>query len=132
MEWVRAAAASRQVASCRAAQTVIFAQRRHKRLFFRFSTGGVAGKQIRSATMSAFETHSSSCTLRAMEAWRTGAFGTATNWTNALAWRRIRSDAKLSVVYNTPPAVPSLLGTTSPTTCVRGASRPVINDSTQY
>lgn len=56
-----------------------------KRLFVSYNTGGLAYKDIRAATLSAYETSASSCSLRGLEAWRTGAFGSATNWTNGTA-----------------------------------------------
>jgi hypothetical protein len=51
----------------------------------------------------------------------------ASSETSNYGWKRFRYDATLSVLYNTPPATPTSLNTTSPTTsCVTGASRPVI------
>ncbi len=51
----------------------------------------------------------------------------ASSETSNYGWKRFRYDATLSVLYNTPPATPTSLKTTSPTTsCVTGTSRPVI------
>lgn len=168
-----------------------------KRLFFRFTTpSGVSKTHILKATMTAYETYASQCNSETVEAWRTGAFSSSTNWTNGssvsstgdwqaklttistaagrsdcysagrsydfnvttgvatyaaagasamyfglkatdetdpLAWRRFRSDVKLSIEYNTKPSTPAASGmkTTSPsTTCVTGSARPVVNDPT--
>jgi hypothetical protein len=155
-----------------------------KRLFYQFSTSGLAGKAIHSATFKAYQVHSWSCTASRIDLHQSAGISSSTNWsnmpspgtlqqsrtvangrsgcnpngawvefnaTNAVTataangwsnlalllkaysetdpngWKRFRPDAVLSVTYNVLPSTPSSLKTTYPTTsCITGASRPVI------
>ncbi|MDH2427170.1 LamG-like jellyroll fold domain-containing protein [Sphaerisporangium sp. TRM90804] len=58
------------------------------RSFFRMNTAGVNGKHIIKATFRTFETHSWSCSARAVQLWQTGAIGTGTTWNSQPSWRR--------------------------------------------
>jgi hypothetical protein len=53
-----------------------------KRLMFGFTVAKIAGADVTSAVMSAFETWSASCTPKVVEAWKIGRFTEATTWSN--------------------------------------------------
>jgi RHS repeat-associated protein len=56
------------------------------RSFIRFPSANVLGKQIISADLHLYETHSWSCSTRSWEVWNTGVAGTTSTWTNQPTW----------------------------------------------
>ncbi|QGQ20476.1 hypothetical protein GC089_16375 [Cellulomonas sp. JZ18] len=59
------------------------------------------------------------------------ALGLATDESSMAFWKRYRYDAKLSVVYNRPPAAPTGPRTSSPpSACTTGAGRPLLASTT--
>ncbi|WP_433365247.1 LamG domain-containing protein [Streptosporangium sp. CA-115845] len=70
------------------------------RSFFRMNTAPVNGKHIIKATFRTYETHSWSCTARAVDLWLTGAIGTGTTWSAQPSWTRKISSANVAKGYN--------------------------------
>lgn len=56
------------------------------RSFLNFPTSSLKGKDVVSATLKLYETHSWSCSARNWEVWRPGEATTSTVWTNQPAW----------------------------------------------
>lgn len=59
-----------------------FEQNKIVRSYFRFDTTGIRGKKIIAAELNVRQIHAASCQARPTDAYRTGAIGTGTTWSN--------------------------------------------------
>lgn len=71
-----------------------------KRLFYRFRTDYVAGKQILAATFKAYETWAYNCTKSAVDLWVPYPFSTSTDWNNQPSWRYKVSSRTVAYGYS--------------------------------